>query len=561
MGIGLPKSNFNTGSLDPKYLPLTSAARIPGNNDINFRIGTIWWDSVSGDFYILTKFTSGVPLWRLLIGGGGDITSLELAGAVIINPDGLGRIQVTSPNGTIAWSAAGSGTGLYGDLVAPVPTTYGGTGLISYAAGDILYASAPNTLSKLVKGADAQVLTLAGGIPSWATPTIGDVTAGANIADNAIVRGDGGAKGVQDSGVLISDTNVITGVNQLDVDSANGIDVNPGSDIDADLITVGVTGTPKLSWDESSDGFRFTKGLVVGADGDLTHQINGATVDSDFEIHAEDSQNLGGITIHRHTNTALWGAHIVNLRSNGTHATPLIVADGDVVSRYLAAAYDGTDYNMMAEIRMEVDGTPGANDMPGRIVFLTSPDGSNVPTEAMRISQDQIITLANALSEANGGTAQSTYAAGDILYASAVNTLSKLVKGADTEVLTLAAGLPTWAAATGGGGITWNNVAGTTQTAAVDNGYVCANAALTTVTLPTTAPFGSVVRVTGLGAASWKIDYGTGVLIHFVDTGTDTTITTGSLTCQDRYGSVELLCVVADTTWNVISSGGNITPA
>jgi hypothetical protein len=33
----------------------------------------------------------------------------------------------------------------------------------------------------------------------WATPTVGDVTAAANITDNSIVRGDGGAKGVQDS--------------------------------------------------------------------------------------------------------------------------------------------------------------------------------------------------------------------------------------------------------------------------------------------------------------------------------------------------------------------------
>lgn len=52
----------------------------------------------------------------------------------------------------------------------------GGTGLASYAAGDILYASASTTLSKLAKGSDGQVLTLASGVPSWATPTTGDIT-------------------------------------------------------------------------------------------------------------------------------------------------------------------------------------------------------------------------------------------------------------------------------------------------------------------------------------------------------------------------------------------------
>jgi len=56
------------------------------------------------------------------------------------------------------------------------------------------------------------------------------------------------------------------------------------------------------------------------------------------------------------------------------------------------------------------------------------------------------------LVETGGGTGQSTYTAGDILYASASNTLSKLAKGSDDDVLTLASGIPSWAAAGGGGG-------------------------------------------------------------------------------------------------------------
>lgn len=47
----------------------------------------------------------------------------------------------------------------------------------------------------------------------------------------------------------------------VNIASANGLDVSPGSDIDADLITVGVTGTPRLWWDESADRFVATKGV------------------------------------------------------------------------------------------------------------------------------------------------------------------------------------------------------------------------------------------------------------------------------------------------------------
>lgn len=38
------------------------------------------------------------------------------------------------------------------------------------AAGDILYASGANTLARLAKGSDTNVLTLASGVPSWAAP-------------------------------------------------------------------------------------------------------------------------------------------------------------------------------------------------------------------------------------------------------------------------------------------------------------------------------------------------------------------------------------------------------
>ena len=51
--------------------------------------------------------------------------------------------------------------------VSLATTSLGGTGLNTYAQGDILYASAVNTLSALAKGTDNQVLTLSSGLPVW----------------------------------------------------------------------------------------------------------------------------------------------------------------------------------------------------------------------------------------------------------------------------------------------------------------------------------------------------------------------------------------------------------
>ena len=49
---------------------------------------------------------------------------------------------------------------------------------------------------------------------------------------------------------------------------------------------------------------------------------------------------------------------------------------------------DGTSFIEAATVAGEVDGTPSANDMPGRLVFSTTSDGAASPTERFRISND-----------------------------------------------------------------------------------------------------------------------------------------------------------------------------
>jgi hypothetical protein len=59
----------------------------------------------------------------------------------------------------------------------------------------------------------------------------------------------------------------------------------------------------------------------------------------------------------------------------------------DSSGRLLVGTNDGTDFVPGATIQGFVDGTPGANDMPGRLVFSTTADGASTPTERMRISE------------------------------------------------------------------------------------------------------------------------------------------------------------------------------
>jgi hypothetical protein len=83
-----------------------------------------------------------------------------------------------------------------------------------------------------------------------------------------------------------------------------------------------------------------------------------------------------------------FGSYFVFGKSRGTAVgANTIVANGDELGRILFSGADGTDVDSFASwISCEVDGTPGANDMPGRLVFSTTTDGAASPTERMRIT-------------------------------------------------------------------------------------------------------------------------------------------------------------------------------
>jgi len=71
--------------------------------------------------------------------------------------------------------------------------------------------------------------------------------------------------------------------------------------------------------------------------------------------------------------------------------TNTIVASGDILGNLRWYGANGTGYDIAAEIKAEVDGTPGANDMPGRLVFSTTADGASSPTERYRITNDGVL--------------------------------------------------------------------------------------------------------------------------------------------------------------------------
>jgi hypothetical protein len=122
--------------------------------------------------------------------GNASVTSVNTSGALTtgnvtypIAHGSSGQVLSTTGSGTLTWTTAGAGvTTVSGGTTGLTPNTAtsgvvtlagtlvaanGGTGQSTYATGDILYASAANTLSKLTIGSAGQVLTVSSGIPSW----------------------------------------------------------------------------------------------------------------------------------------------------------------------------------------------------------------------------------------------------------------------------------------------------------------------------------------------------------------------------------------------------------
>jgi hypothetical protein len=123
-------------------------------------------------------------------------------------------------------------------------------------------------------------------------------------------------------------------------------------------------------------------------------------------------------------------------RSAVNNATGGVVLDNDDLGNIRFAGDDGTNFIAAAEILAEVDGTPGTNDMPGRLVLSTTPDGTATPVERFRITNDGVIAHDQPAPAAVNATATLTVAnlkTGIITSTSAAATDMTLPTGTDTQ--------------------------------------------------------------------------------------------------------------------------------
>jgi hypothetical protein len=100
-------------------------------------------------------------------------------------------------------------------------------------------------------------------------------------------------------------------------------------------------------------------------------------------------------SFRRNSNDASAPALRLNKSRGTSTGSYTAVQNGDVLGLVQFSGSDGTDDETGAQIACEVDGTPGANDMPGRLVFSTTADGASSPTERMRINSGGFLSASD----------------------------------------------------------------------------------------------------------------------------------------------------------------------
>lgn len=279
-------------------------------------------------------------------------TSAELAG-VISDETGSGALVFGTAPVFPTKITIGAESGTTGSIELKGTTS----GTVTLKVAD---EAGTHTLTLPTTDGDANqfLQTNGSGVLTWASGGTGDVTSSGNITDNVLIKGDGGAKGIQETGITVADTtNNVSGMGTLGCGSitvANGSNINLQEDINftgattenlikfpdnlANALTIGEGANAYITFVTTNDSESITLGkkLILGGDIEMTEK--NLVIDT---IPASDNMGYGDVTSDHQAAVSLAFPNIVFLNSSGKWAK----ADADAVATtgMLAMALESKD--------------------------------------------------------------------------------------------------------------------------------------------------------------------------------------------------------------------------
>lgn len=175
----------------------------------------------------------------------------------------------------------------------------------------------------------------------------------------------------------------------------------------ATVTNLTVTGSQVISVNTSTDALRITQtgaGVALRVEDNTNPDATPFVIDGSGYVVAGHTTRLGSNVLgfaltetvgtdNQSAQSALWRfsadadtpRYTFNKSRSATIGVNASVQLNDVVGELDFLGADGSNYVRAAAIAAIVDGTPGINDMPGRLVFNTTPDGASAPTTKMVI--------------------------------------------------------------------------------------------------------------------------------------------------------------------------------
>lgn len=531
----------------------------------------------------------------ITVGKGGTGNTTATAYAII-----AGGTTATNPFQSLATGSTGQVLQSNGASALPTfstatyPSTATGTGTIlrangtnwvattstfsdTYGASTLLYSNGANTVTGLATANSASLVTNSSGVPAWS----------ATMTDGQVITGVTSGTPIPKTIVAGTNMTITFGVSTITFDSSGG----------------GGSGTVNAGT-QGQVGYYAANGTTISGLSSSANQVL-TTDGSNLSTWSSTlpSAVQGNITTVGTVTSGTWNASLITVTYGGSgraSATAYALIAGGTTStaahQSLATGSTGQVLQSAGNAAVPTYSTATYPSTATGTGTILRADGTN--WVASTATYPNTATNSGRVLRANGtnwvestSTFADTYSASTILYSNGANTVTGLATANSASLVTSSAGVPVWSstmtngqiiigstgatptaatltAGTGigitnaaasitisvsGGGMTWTVVTGTSQAMAVNNGYVSNNAGLVTMTLPSTAAVGSLFSVVGLGAGGWKIAQNASQLIHLGNTVT-TTGTGGSLASTNRYDSITVLCVVANTEFVVLNA-------
>ena len=137
--------------------------------------------------------------------------------------------------------------------------------------------------------------------------------------------------------------------------------------------------------------------LYVGTDTGLENiKYKGNPVNAYVQAQSEGN-TYSGQSIISYTSADYDPVLTLGVSNSNTPGTNTLVGALWDLGKVQFVGNDGTDFQTAAVIDAYTDGTPAAGSMPGALRFSTSPDGSVLPVERLKIDSSGVATFSGTI--------------------------------------------------------------------------------------------------------------------------------------------------------------------